>query len=230
MSTSLASSFLPLRQASECGFVAGRDLDYQQIGARLRLARIRADLTQVQVGVHLGVSEATYSRYEAGERRISIPDLRKAARFMRVSLGEVLDPPSESRIRESEASYSVLPNALLAVQVTQSFTGAGPGTIYADTEYIGFPAPPDIRGHLFVAVPVRGDCLAPRINDGEIVVIDRDALPVDGNIVAARHDHEEILRLWSGGQLLSFNSHPPIVPDARTEIVGVVVGSYRRNP
>jgi transcriptional regulator with XRE-family HTH domain len=65
--------------------------EYVRIGGLLRTARKALGYTQLRVGNEIGVSEGTYSRYEAGKQKITIPELRAAARFLQVRIESLID-------------------------------------------------------------------------------------------------------------------------------------------
>lgn len=53
--------------------------EYRQLCALLREIRRSADLTQVQVADRLGVPQSFVSKYESGERRLDVIELRHVA-------------------------------------------------------------------------------------------------------------------------------------------------------
>ena len=69
---------------------------YKYLLARLREARRRAGLTQVEAAALLGQTQAWVSKCELGERRIDPLDLQAFARIYRRSFGFFL-PPLEGR-------------------------------------------------------------------------------------------------------------------------------------
>lgn len=60
------------------------------IGGRLKLYRQRANLSQTALGRHLGVSFQQVQKYENGTNRISAASLMKIARFLNISIGDLL--------------------------------------------------------------------------------------------------------------------------------------------
>ena len=66
--------------------------------ALLRRLRNRAGLRQADVANELGEPQSFVSKYESGERRLDIVELREVCRALGVSLGEF--------IREFEASLN----------------------------------------------------------------------------------------------------------------------------
>ena len=60
------------------------------IGGRLKLYRQRANLSQTALGKHLGVSFQQVQKYENGTNRISAASLMKIARFLNISIADLL--------------------------------------------------------------------------------------------------------------------------------------------
>jgi transcriptional regulator with XRE-family HTH domain len=70
-------------------------LEYQRLLNRLREARVRAGLTQVQVARALGRPQSYVTKCELGERRIDPIDLQRFARLYRKPLSYFLPPTSD---------------------------------------------------------------------------------------------------------------------------------------
>ncbi|HXR95118.1 MAG TPA: helix-turn-helix transcriptional regulator [Rhizomicrobium sp.] len=66
------------------------------IGGRLKLFRQRANLSQTALGRHLGVSFQQVQKYENGTNRISAASLMKIARFLNISIGDLLSPQGQT--------------------------------------------------------------------------------------------------------------------------------------
>jgi transcriptional regulator with XRE-family HTH domain len=64
--------------------------EYQQVCDLLRQLRHEAGLTQVEVAEALGVPQSFVSRYESGQRRLDIVELRHVAKALGVSTLEFL--------------------------------------------------------------------------------------------------------------------------------------------
>lgn len=60
------------------------------IGGRLKNFRQRANFSQTALGKHLGVSFQQVQKYENGTNRISAASLMKIARFLNISIGDLL--------------------------------------------------------------------------------------------------------------------------------------------
>jgi len=68
--------------------------DYQYLLKRLRQARVKAGLTQVQVAKALGRQQSFVTKSELGERRIDAIDLQRFARLYHKPVSYFLPPAS----------------------------------------------------------------------------------------------------------------------------------------
>jgi transcriptional regulator with XRE-family HTH domain len=73
------------------------------IGGRLKLYRQRANLSQTALGKHLGVSFQQVQKYENGTNRISAASLMKIARFLSISIGDLLSPHGQPDKKQGAA-------------------------------------------------------------------------------------------------------------------------------
>ena len=62
----------------------------KSIGGRLKMYRQRANISQTALGKHLGVSFQQVQKYENGTNRVSAATLIKVARFLNISIGELM--------------------------------------------------------------------------------------------------------------------------------------------
>lgn len=206
---------------------------YKGIGNRMRTAREMAGKSQHDVAEYLGVEDSTYTRYELGKLRISIPDLQRVASFLNVGLDDLLtERPGGMRQRTpSEIARELLASLErpqpIAVRKVESLAAAGEGAI-AEGEIITYYPQPHEVGHRFLAIDVKGTCMEPVIRDGETVTVDLDASPRYNDIVAVYHEGESLIRILRDRFLYSMNGHPPIEMNENTRIVGVVVYVGRR--
>lgn len=69
---------------------------FKRLGARVAELRKVRDITQVQVAKHLGVSQQTANAYETGYRRIPVSALSPLARYLGVSLDELVGETAQS--------------------------------------------------------------------------------------------------------------------------------------
>lgn len=91
-----------------------------------------------------------------------------------------------------------------------------------------------VQGRQLVAVSVVGDCMAPEIQPGDVLIVDRDdRTPRDGSLVVAMNEQAEVmvkrfLRDNHGEPVLVDNQNGIARPNGSVSIEGVVV-SLRRN-
>lgn len=67
--------------------MAVHDPDYQQFLARLRKARLEAELTQVQVAERLRKPQSYVAKCESGDRRVDVIELAQLARIYGKPIG-----------------------------------------------------------------------------------------------------------------------------------------------
>jgi transcriptional regulator with XRE-family HTH domain len=70
---------------------------FKRLGARVAELRKKRDITQVQLAEHLGISQQTVNAYETGYRRIPVSALPPSARFLGVTLDELVGESTQSR-------------------------------------------------------------------------------------------------------------------------------------
>lgn len=67
------------------------DKIYKDFGLFIKEKRINRGLSQGEAATLLGISQAAYSRYESGDRKIDLPTLKKIAKMLKFKPGEFLD-------------------------------------------------------------------------------------------------------------------------------------------
>lgn len=65
---------------------------YTRLGAHLRNLRLRAEMTQEEVGSKIGQTRSGVSLLEAGETRLQIHTVRPLAKALKVTPAELLAP------------------------------------------------------------------------------------------------------------------------------------------
>lgn len=66
------------------------ELDYKAIGKRIKIARIRTNLTQESVADRIGVTPQHVSNIETGNSSVSLTTLVAIANLLNVSVDELL--------------------------------------------------------------------------------------------------------------------------------------------
>lgn len=102
------------------------------VGARLRVARRGAGLTQKQLADQLGVESITVSRWERGVTMPSIPRLRKIAEITQTTVSDLVRTPDAPTAHGAE---------LAALRQELAETRALVDRIASALERLGQPAP-----------------------------------------------------------------------------------------
>lgn len=176
----------------------------------------RAGLDRKKLAALSGVSTNTIHAWLRGAQTPTSTLVRDVARALGVKTEDLL------------AAYERFPHKqdVVFVPKVTGRVSAGPGSS-GDMEYWPYLPKPTQRGHEFISVRVSGDCMEPRVHDGEWVLVDKTAVPEDGKLVVAIHEGETIVKLFErrGGRsyLVALQNRPPIELDADTEIIGVVI-------
>jgi len=200
-----------------------------------------------QLATYIGVSPSTVSALRRGAHKTpEVGTLMKLAEYFNVDFGRLAhyadaptevptgDGPSVRRpplavLRELENYLREAP--ILVPEVEQS-ASAGSFAGYDDVELWPFWPRRHERDHDFLTVRASGDCLAPRLQDGERVVVDLTEKPDYGKIVLALHEGKHILKILEreGGRtvLQSLDGRPSIPVTEATRILGVAKQKIER--
>jgi transcriptional regulator with XRE-family HTH domain len=69
----------------------------EQIGARLRVARLQVVLTQDELAQALGIDRSTVAKWETGQRGMTVENLIRAAAVLEISPQQLLADPAVER-------------------------------------------------------------------------------------------------------------------------------------
>jgi len=165
----------------------------EQFGELLRQERVNRKWTATKLGALVGLSRQTITSYEKGTRKPSGDSIIKISNKFKISpkpffeaLGAKYDDTDLPVINKIESPMAI------PVYVDFPFH-AGEDT--QPVEYIyraaPKPAPKTVEGYI-----VHGDCLSPVIEDGNIIIVDRERQIDNGDIVACLiDDHLHIAKL-----------------------------------
>jgi transcriptional regulator with XRE-family HTH domain len=166
----------------------------------------------------VGLDPSRISRLESGAwESMSETNARRLAAELKVPLDELRKTPAGAEAIDP-----------IRVQLLRDPASIGSVRTHAGGDEVPYSPKPADRGHVFVAVEVRGDCLEPSgIVSGHRAIVDLTIRPHAGNIVLARNEDELLVkRLRSDGNLryLEADQHwePLLVADG-VEILGVCV-------
>lgn len=170
------------------------------------------------------IGHSSINDYLSGAGYPRLPSIRKLARVFSVDEAEIsaLIPSSKSKLDLVDVwSYEDV-----------RLSGGAPigiGT-FQGTYRVRSPAE---RGHDFGLFQVTGDCMAPRIDAGDSIVVDmtrRDGWRV-GDLVALAHDGDVLVKKVAGSRempVLVADDGTTVVPNGDTRIIGVVVEIRKR--
>ena len=65
-------------------------LEHEQLARLLRSLRVRADLTQTELAARLDHPQSYVSKYEAGQRRLDLVELRALGEALGISLTRIV--------------------------------------------------------------------------------------------------------------------------------------------
>lgn len=140
------------------------------VGEKIRKARKNMGLTMEELSVKVGVKRATISRYESGNISVSIPMLHKIAKALDISPLELMD-----------LSYLDEPE-VVPVPTLGEVAGGPPIDALEDT-YAEFSISKALsqRG-TFATFRIKGDSMSPKINDGDVVLVQYGADVSSGDV------------------------------------------------
>ena len=141
------------------------------IGGKIIRYRKLAGLTTEELAKRVNVSRPTISRYESDEINISVDMIGKIAKALNISPVELLD-------------LSYLDSEVEAVPVpTLGEVAGGPPIDALEDAYEEFSISKALaqRG-TFATFKIKGDSMAPRINDGDVVLVQYGADVASGDV------------------------------------------------
>ena len=213
----------------------------EELNAMIRQELVKRNLSERAASTRAGLSETTLNFVLTHpESNPSSGTSKKIARFFGFNEDRVLElaghktpPITPIPVPTVDELIRRLQNEVpIAVPIYETLTHAGEGAgVPTDQVYL----PPRVaRGRKLAAIYVKGDCMAPIVNEGDRVVIDLEASPRVGDIVVVAVDKDEIeLRRFIGSldgrvRLGCENpTHSEIeVEDVR--IIGTVIETGRR--
>ena len=137
-------------------------------GQMLRMYRKQRGMTAQEVADKVGVARATVSRYETGDIEVSITMAEKLAKALRISPMDLIDLPDE------EDTVPV---------PTLGEVAGGPPIDALEDAYEEFSISKALaqRG-TFATFKIKGNSMAPRINDGDVVLVQYGAAVDSGDV------------------------------------------------
>jgi len=195
------------------------------IGETIRELRRRRGMTQQALAAAAGVSQGQLSRLENGETiNPSQQTLLGIAEALHVTLTDLIGRPITGA---TEAPGRV------PVPIVQVPAHAGDDWTWEPTGQSISTDERTARGRQLQAIPVTGDCMAPNVEHGDVVVFDSwSRHPKDGDMVVITRDNQPHIR-WArlertGVRLLDNDGRE--LPTHGTILEGVVIEIRRARP
>lgn len=171
------------------------------LAQRIKQARLSKDWEQAKFAARLDIATRTVQRWEKGEQ---VPDsnyLMRIAKFSGVSPhwlltgeGEMFPQPAE------EGKVLQLPTSryrkvdLVSLPLLSSVPGGAPSMIFHPDYVEKYISVDDVNDAQAFALEVKGNSMAPRIEDGDIIVVSPKLEARSGDICVVRVNEEDTVK------------------------------------
>ena len=175
-------------------------MDY---GEQIAAVRRSLKLTQAEVARRLGWSPPNYARIEKGRFTPSLKSLEAIAEALGVSVGSLTAEAALS----AKVPVIAFASAGEAVQFTDQGYPAGGGMYF-------LPRPPQFTDPNGFGVEVAGDSMAPKYEDGQVVMVDTRKRPVSGDyaVIGLMSGDKYVKRYREAGGVVILESVNPLYP------------------
>jgi SOS-response transcriptional repressor LexA len=189
----------------------------------------------------VGASPQNVSRWVGGKVQPTTQSARLIARALEIPEDDVLvraghratSGGAVERRSPVDNLRSLVREMPISVPVRDHPVSAGRG-VPAVQEFMYLP-PGTAIGPGWYCLPVQGTCMVPRLNPGDLVLVNPDGMPDPGDMVVVDIDHEAALVKWfvrrKDGYYLQPEQGEPIPYDEEhVRLVGVVMGTFGKKP
>lgn len=180
----------------------------ESIAVRIRLARQGRGMDQARLAARLDVATRTLQRWEKGEQ---VPDsnfLMRLAKILGVTPHWLLTGEG-SMYGEPSAKILPLPTGrykkvdLISLPLLSSVPGGAPSLMFHPEYVEKYITVDTVNDSSAFALEVKGNSMAPRIEDGDIIVVSPKLEPRSGDICVVRvSDEDTVKRIKIDGQLI----------------------------
>ena len=195
----------------------------QYIGKRIRKYRKDMKLTQDELAKKLNTSKGTISNYETGYRSPRQDDLFLLAEVLNINIDDLFPPREDNKID----TYNI--------PVVSKISAGEP--IHAEENIESYIAIPNAKENTFGLI-VSGDSMDKEFKDGDIVIVEKDAVVENGQIGVVhingynatvkriKYNNDDIILIPESNN----NEHVPKIfnRNDHIHIVGRVVGVYKQ--
>lgn len=171
------------------------------LAERIREARQSKGMDQAKLAARLDIATRTLQRWEKGEQ---VPDsnyLMRIAKHTGVSPHWLLTSEGGMYSRALEASKVLpLPTSryrkveLVSLPLLSSVPGGAPSMIFHPDYVERYISVDDVRDSQAFALEVKGNSMAPRIEDGDIIVVSPRQHAKSGDICVVRVNDEDTVK------------------------------------
>ena len=193
------------------------------IGKRIRKYRKDMKLTQDELAKKLNTSKGTISNYETGYRSPRQDDLFLLAEVLNINIDDLFPPREDNKID----TYNI--------PVVSKISAGEP--IHAEENIESYISIPNAKENTFGLI-VSGDSMDKEFKDGDIVVVEKDAIVENGQIGVVhingynatvkriKYNDDDIILIPESNN----NEHVPKIfnRNDHIHIVGRVVGVYKQ--
>src|SRR3972149_2748564 len=172
----------------------------QSIAQRIRIARTEGEIEQGTLAAKLDVARRTVQRWEKGEQ---VPDsnyLIRIAKITGVTPHWLLSGEGDLYAKPSDATILPLPTQrykkveLVRLPLLSSVPGGAPSLIFHPDYVEKYITVDDMRDPNAFALEVKGNSMAPRIEDGDIIVVSPRLEARSGDICVVRINEEDTVK------------------------------------
>jgi len=173
----------------------------QSLAQRIRQARLHKELDQAKLAAKLDVATRTVQRWERGDQ---VPDsnyLMRIAKVTGVAPHWLLTGNGDMYARgSSESKIIPLPTGrykrveLVSLPLLSSVPGGAPSLMFHPDYVEKYITVDDMKDPNAFALEVKGNSMAPRIEDGDIIVVSPKLEPRTGDICVVRVNDEDTVK------------------------------------
>ncbi len=171
------------------------------IGERIRTARENKDLDQATLADKTGIVTRTLQRWEKGEQ---VPDGLAITRIAKVTNvqptwlltgdGEMYPPPPARPENVYTLPSARRRNRLAELPLVSSVPAGKVSTMFHPDHVDNYVTVDDVKDPGAFALKVKGNSMAPRIEDGDVVIVSPAQEPHNGDVCVVRVNEEDTLK------------------------------------
>lgn len=212
------------------------------IRQKIRQARDEAQMTQAELGQKLGHPDGVQvSKWETGKRNINTPSLEQLAKALDKPVAWFFEEDKKTPVplrrldtilKEAQAAYELEKHTdtdvldIIKVPIYDQDASAGPG---APIQSYAYKVPNGTASKNIIGIRVRGECLYPLLQEGDVVFYDTDASPHDKDLVVVIiNDTLNVKRFRQRGNETWLESNGDTLEIRDALIQGVVLSFERR--